>query len=269
MRLAWRQVACASVLAALACSSRPSVPTGRAGSGGGAAGTLGAAGDTGTAGDTGGAGTTSIGGATGLAGTTGAAGAGGAPARAATFDVCTCNCLCAGGSGTAANTPCWPNAGQLCTCDMVCGRACPKSGLGNLVSSEGTCAHTVVPVLWSCPLTGYGTGDGCTCGCGAVDPDCAGPGASVCKLCNANGSCAKNCTQIQPIDNASCADVPPEWTCSPGFFGRGDGCDCGCGAVDPDCADATQAACEFCGNPGACALTACDDILPGDNAHCR
>ena len=29
--------------------------------------------------------------------------------------------------------------------------------------------------------------------------------------------------------------VPPEWTCNPLFYGSKDGCDCDCGAWDPDC----------------------------------
>ena len=31
--------------------------------------------------------------------------------------------------------------------------------------------------------------------------------------------------------------VPPEWVCAPELFGTGNGCDCECGIVDPDCAD--------------------------------
>ena len=34
------------------------------------------------------------------------------------------------------------------------------------------------------------------------------------------------------------ADVPATWTCNPLFYGSKDGCDCECGAWDPDC-DAT------------------------------
>jgi len=257
------------VLVTLACSSRPGVQTGGGGTDG-AAGSSGVAGS-GIAGSPGLAGSTGVGGSTGLAGSTGLEGSAGTRGGdlAAMFDVCTCACTCADGGGTARDTPCRPRAGELCTCDMLCGNACAKSGLGALVSATGSCAHTAVPVLWSCPLTGYGTGDGCTCGCGAQDPDCGGTTAGSCRLCNANGSCATNCTQISPTDGTTCTDIPATWRCSPGFFGRGDGCDCGCGAVDPDCVDATQAACEFCGNPGSCAVTQCDDISATDNGTCR
>jgi len=47
--------------------------------------------------------------------------------------------------------------------------------------------------------------------------------------------------------------VPSEWYCDPDYYGTEDGCDCGCGVVDPDCGGAGCAtvgcedtACEFC-----------------------
>jgi hypothetical protein len=59
------------------------------------------------------------------------------------------------------------------------------------------------------------------------------------------------------------------FTCDPVHFGTNDGCDCGCGIVDPDCPDATAASCSFCDNPGACSEGACpSNIDPNDNAHC-
>ena len=43
---------------------------------------------------------------------------------------------------------------------------------------------------------------------------------------------------------------PPEgWTCNANFYGTADGCDCGCGVVDPDCEDTTIAGCGFNGWP--------------------
>ena len=47
--------------------------------------------------------------------------------------------------------------------------------------------------------------------------------------------------------------VPPGWYCSEGYYGTDDGCDCGCGELDPDCGGAGCAtvgcddtACEYC-----------------------
>src|SRR5690606_4152406 len=47
-------------------------------------------------------------------------------------------------------------------------------------------------------------------------------------------------------------EVPPGWTCGTGYYSGGDGCDCGCGEVDPDCADATVGSCDYCDNADAC-----------------
>lgn len=48
--------------------------------------------------------------------------------------------------------------------------------------------------------------------------------------------------------------VPATWTCNRFFYAGGDGCDCGCGEVDPDCGDVggcgesgcTDDACNYC-----------------------
>jgi hypothetical protein len=60
-------------------------------------------------------------------------------------------------------------------------------------------------------------------------------------------------------------EVPEEWVCNPAFYGLADGCDCGCGAADPDCADATVDVCQYC---DGCAAGNCDLIDPENNAVC-
>ena len=44
--------------------------------------------------------------------------------------------------------------------------------------------------------------------------------------------------------------APADWDCAPAYYGSNDGCDCGCGAFDPDCDDASVDACHFewCGD---------------------
>ncbi|MEM7157920.1 MAG: lysyl oxidase family protein [Myxococcota bacterium] len=69
------------------------------------------------------------------------------------------------------------------------------------------------------------------------------------------------------ITDEDTGGAPDGWNCDPGFFGTSDGCDCGCGLQDPDCADATVDSCQYCGNGGACSMT-CDDINPKDNSTC-
>lgn len=63
----------------------------------------------------------------------------------------------------------------------------------------------------------------------------------------------------------------PVWTCDLGFYDGDDGCDCGCGLFDPDCADATVDSCEFCSNEGSCSfeLNCPGFIDPNNNAVCN
>jgi hypothetical protein len=68
--------------------------------------------------------------------------------------------------------------------------------------------------------------------------------------------------------------VPAAWTCDPVWYDEVTAnCDCGCGVVDPDCADATVASCQFCdslscANDGT--TFGCDEtvINPTNNAVC-
>jgi len=83
----------------------------------------------------------------------------------------------------------------------------------------------------------------------------------------------------RPVENPRCLylehaeiNLPPppeEWTCYPEYYGQGDGCDCGCGVIDPDCTGPYGAACELCGGEGACQTDVnCKDIDPENNALC-
>jgi uncharacterized protein (TIGR03382 family) len=75
------------------------------------------------------------------------------------------------------------------------------------------------------------------------------------------------------------AQAPPEWTCDPGFFDAGDGCDCSCGVVDPDCPTPAFADCQFkyCeaptdaldpADPTRCAANAAADGTVGGTEEC-
>ena len=75
--------------------------------------------------------------------------------------------------------------------------------------------------------------------------------------------CALECTDNACPDGMECIGdfacswvlippvVPDEWTCDPTYYGLADGCDCGCGVVDPDCADATLDSCQYCNDDGS------------------
>ena len=59
---------------------------------------------------------------------------------------------------------------------------------------------------WTCPIQFYGALNGCDCGCGEFDPDCANPQAWICDACDWPGSCAEGlgCEAIAANDNATC-----------------------------------------------------------------
>ena len=62
--------------------------------------------------------------------------------------------------------------------------------------------------------------------------------------------------------------VPSTWTCNDSYYGDSE-CDCGCGAVDIDCADATVSSCVYCDDPGSCNTDPCPGTInPTDNSTC-
>ena len=128
-----------------------------------------------------------------------------------------------------------------------------------------------VPVGWTCAPGYYNATDGCDCGCGPYDPDCDVAGAYLygCndgEECDATGACVPM-TDCEPHARTKCIDgdlywldscynqedlaedcgdhlcadgqcwpeVPVGWTCQPRYYNKLDGCDCECGAIDPDC----------------------------------
>ncbi len=89
-----------------------------------------------------------------------------------------------------------------------------------------------------------------------------------CNACIMDGS-GPRCDALIACIATDCNGVPATWTCEPGFYGAGDGCDCGCGETDPDCADATVDACTYCDGMGSCSAATCPgDIDPSNNAMC-
>jgi len=154
------------------------------------------------------------------------------------------------------------------TCVPSCqGRSCGADGCGGLCgactggascSGIGQC----VPASWTYDAATFGAYDGCNCKCGARDPDCGIPllptlGCGSYELCDEGGKCAPT--------------VPVAWTCAKEKYDAIDQCDCGCGAVDPDCA--FDLAVVGCGQGGTCAANGtcvacvpdCDGKLCGPN----
>ena len=105
--------------------------------------------------------------------------------------------------------------------------------------------------------TGYGdcnqkAVDGCEVATGSDANNCGGCGIKCAESCS-NGLC-----------------VSAKWTCKLSYYGTGDGCDCGCGKVDPDCSSALASACSYCDDDGSCAkIQGCGAINMTNNAVCK
>ena len=194
---------------------------------------------------------------------------------------CVANCVgrtcgsdgCGGSCGkctTLAAPVCNETAGRcVAECTPQCaGKNCGSDGCGGLC---GTCtgalactaAGVCAPAAWTCDPVRYAARDQCDCGCGAPDPDCADKqlltaGCGPTEHCGSDGKCSPN--------------APSSWTCSASVYGARDACDCGCGAVDPDCANGALPVrgCvgrnATCKSDGTCACTpSCGTNVCGDN----
>jgi hypothetical protein len=71
-----------------------------------------------------------------------------------------------------------------------------------------------------------------------------------------------------PIQVAIDPCVPAAWTCLDSRYAADQGCDCGCGALDPDCDDESLDACDNCGPPGSCSSANCYALSPARNWSC-
>jgi len=78
-----------------------------------------------------------------------------------------------------------------------------------------------------------------------------------------------------PVPDGKCLDIvsaplvvpapPAGWNCDPTAY-NDTVCDCGCGAVDLDCDDATKASCAICDDNGSCDDVGCSDAASTINA---
>jgi hypothetical protein len=174
---------------------------------------------------------------------------------------------------------------NICDCgcgipDLEC--SSPQVGACESCTGTGSCATTdcfdidfednsqcsASNPTWNCPTSTYGD-TFCSCGCGSPDPACESGYVGACDDCDDTGSCdtAGDCTTIDLDDNAVCTMETLAWTCPIKFYGGDDGCDCGCGIVDADCADSTDIASCLCGS-GSCAVTCATEIDPTNIGQC-
>jgi hypothetical protein len=173
------------------------------------------------------------------------------------------------------------------SCDCGCGvqdKDCPDTDVASCddcagvgACSKGPCPSALaaadntrceIPSRWTCDATTYGDGT-CSCGCGAVDIDCPDASAASCQVCDDSSCSPFGPCDVEPDDNAHCTKPPPIWACSPRLYHDGARCDCGCGAIDPDCESSSAEACDKCDAPGSCSAQACPAFIDAAfNGHC-
>ncbi len=142
-----------------------------------------------------------------------------------------CYCM----KGCEASGTCCADFGATCTCKPNCtGKACGDDGCG------GTCGVCPSNTPY-CGATGQCTAtctpkcSGKTCG----DDGCGG----ACGTCASGSACAYT---------SQC--VPNAWKCDLSYFGDKGACDCGCGAIDPDCASGKLSS-DGCPGSGTCSAS--------------
>lgn len=163
---------------------------------------------------------------------------------------CTGNAACVPGAGAigatcTTNTQCASSTGG----DPVCAK---------LALAPGYNINANFCTEW-CDLTT----DDCPTGTECVD---IGFNQGICQTsCVDDGDCATGF-----FCSSGCVPNPPAgWGggCDISYYNDG-GCDCGCGIVDVDCADATVDSCEFCSF--GCSSTSCPGTInPTNNATCQ
>jgi hypothetical protein len=215
---------------------------------------------------------------------------------------------------------------EVCDGTDLAGEDCVSQGFtGGTLGCQAGCTGfdtsgcTGVPPGWTCLPEWYGADDGCDCGCGVIDLDCADGTVASCEFSNCPGEinptqnwlcdgggpvCGDDTIQAPEVcdgtdlgdftgatceeagftggtlacnatcdnlDLTGCTGGPAGWTCPAEYYGADDGCDCGCGVIDPDCADGTVASCEFCSQASSCSPLGSDcpgDINPTQNWLC-
>lgn len=99
--------------------------------------------------------------------------------------------------------------------------------------------------------------------CVRCEPQCTGRECGPDGCGGSCGTCAEGA-----CNDGQCPGSIGGWTCDPSFKGGEDGCDCGCGQIDPDCEGPSVSYCDYCDGEGACSFT-CGDIDTDNNGICR
>lgn len=145
----------------------------------------------------------------------------------------------------------------------------PSSGCFEFRVDSTQEIDTIIAVFEDCALD---TPLACDNEYGSIDPDSILEFEAV-----ANTTYAISIDAYEPGDEGPIeltivpcdAAVPADWECPDARYGMNQDCDCGCGALDPDCADATVDSCDSCGASGSCGSNTCSDIDPEQNWNCE
>ena len=163
--------------------------------------------------------------------------------------------------GSTAASPSGARAGNA-SGGAIAGQSQGEGGHFETTGGEGGAASPLEPLSfwWTCPREAWGDGR-CDCGCGLRDVDCPDGELASCEVCNSPGSCSPTpCPgRIKAEENRHCQPVALGWQCPSLSYGDESSCDCGCGAPDPDCGNASPASCDTCKLPGSCGASRADD----------
>jgi hypothetical protein len=161
-----------------------------------------------------------------------------------------------------------PKAKNICwsyTCSYKYYLGLYSENVNVTLTEAASLGKLVVPTGWTCAASRYGGHDGCDCRCGEWDPDCDEYAAAM-NDCSEGFVCVplecaarpyvlaqrKETMFLHGDDGVFRSDwnatmigrypsthryVPASWSCPAAFFAAQDGCDCACGAWDPDCDD--------------------------------
>jgi cysteine-rich repeat protein len=115
---------------------------------------------------------------------------------------------------------------------------------GNADAGDGCDATCQVEPGWFCESPGAPCelpvcGDGRLTGLERCDDGNTEPGDGC------SEGCEREAGWVCRQEGAPCEELPKAWVCSPFLYATGDGCDCGCGTRDPDCADAEVWGCDY------------------------
>lgn len=172
---------------------------------------------------------------------------------------------CTGGTSTCGNNTVEP--GEACDGNDLNGYDCAAVGPfnGGALACNANCQWFDYS---ACTLTNPVCGNGVQEGVEQCDGnDLGGITCAAFGFTSGTAVCDANCQ----FDISGCNSGITGWTCNPGYYGGSDGCDCGCGIIDPDCSgDLTAGACDYCGDFGSCAQgNLCPGFInPANNVQC-